>query len=295
MKPSAAAVFPLALLASACAALGEREPGPAAASGRCPDVLDYADFRGAPNRRVDFRSHEAMVFAAGHSRDPQDEQFGRIAALFVEMRPTIVFFEGPDRGIRDTAEETIRQTGESGYLRFLAHRAGIAANTLEPTPPDQLRSLIRQFPADQVLLFFVLREASRVRDREQKRGEMLDQAVTELLERVQSRLVGTDLSLPFTDLAGLQAAFHKYWPGRDWRTAEGRWFDPRGDDSDTGGIFNAAINRADSTNRNRNLVRLIVESVAAGERPFVVIGGSHVPMIAPALECELRRIRPAAG
>lgn len=141
----------------------------------------------------------------------------------------------------------------------------------------------------------MLRESSRLRDREGKRGAVLDQAVTELLGRVQSRLSGTDVSLPFTDLAGLQSAFHKYWPGRDWRTAEQRWFDPKGEDKATGGVFNAAINRADSTNRNRNLVRLIVDSVAAGERPFVVIGGSHVPMVAPAIGCELRRLRAGAG
>ncbi|HEX8624571.1 MAG TPA: hypothetical protein VF782_05765 [Allosphingosinicella sp.] len=295
MKPSTAAAFPLALLVGACTSPAEREPVRAAVSGRCPDVLDYADFRDRPNRRVDFRSKEAMIFAAGHSRDPQDEQFGRIAALFAEMRPTLAFFEGPDRGIRATAEETIRETGESGYLRFLANRAGIEARSLEPAPPEQIRSLIRQFPVDRVFLFFVLREASRMRDREGKRGAALDQAVTELLGRVQSRLSGTDVSLPFRDLAGLQAAFHRYWPARDWRTAEERWFDPKGDDKATGGVFNAAINRADSTNRNRNLVRLIVDSVAAGKRPFVVIGGSHVPMVAPALECELRRMRPGAG
>jgi hypothetical protein len=295
MKPGTAAAFPLALLAGACTLAGEREPVRAAVGGRCPDVLDYAAFRDRPNRRVDFVGKDAMIFAAGHSRDPRDEQFGRIAARFSAMRPTLAFFEGPDRGIRATAEETIRETGESGYLRFLANRAGIEAKSLEPAPPEQIRSLIGQFPADQVFLFFVLREASRMRDRERKLGAELDQAVAGLLGRVQSRLSGTDVSLPFRDLPGLQAAFHKYWPGRDWRTAEERWFDPKGDDSATGGVFNAAINRADSTNRNRNLVRLIVDSVAAGQRPFVVIGGSHVPMVAPALECELRRIRPGTG
>lgn len=56
MKPSLAASAPLALLAGACTSTGEREPVSTAASGRCPDVLDYSAFRGAPNRRIDFRS-----------------------------------------------------------------------------------------------------------------------------------------------------------------------------------------------------------------------------------------------
>ncbi|HEX8063414.1 MAG TPA: hypothetical protein VF535_09370 [Allosphingosinicella sp.] len=295
MKLSIPTASPLLLLAAACTGAAGPKPLASAASGRCPDVLDYAADPDMGNRRVDFRTRETTVFAAGHSRDPGDEQFGRIAALFAETRPTLVFFEGPDRGVRATADQTIRETGESGYLRFLALRAGIAVRTLEPAPAEQIRMLLRQFPSDQVFLFFVLREAARMRDREQKKGAALDEAVTSLLGRVQTRLAGPDLPMPFTDLAGLERAFRKYWPGRDWRTAEERWFDPKGDDAATGGVFNAAINRADSTNRNRNLVKLIVDAVTAGERPFVVIGGSHVPMVAPALECELRRIRPGAG
>jgi hypothetical protein len=292
MKSSIPAAAPLLLLAAACTSAVRPEPDSTWASGRCPDVLDYSAFVDVANRRADFRTGQTTVFAAGHSRDPRDEQFARIAALFTEMRPTLAFFEGPDRGVRATGEETIRETGESGYLRFLASRAGIPARTLEPAPAEQVRTLMRQFPSDQVFLFFVVREATRMRDREQKKGAALDEAVTALLGRVQTRLASPDVPMPFTDLAGLQAAFHKYWPGRDWRTAEERWFDPKGDDSVTGGVFNAAINRADSTNRNRNLVKLIVDAVAAGERLFVVIGGSHVPMVAPALECELRRIGP---
>jgi hypothetical protein len=290
MKPRISAAAPLVLLAACTTAPGPKPLG-SAAGGRCPDVLDYAAVPEMPNRQADFRSGEATVFAAGHSRDPTDEQFGRIAALFTETRPTLAFFEGPDRGVRATADQTIRETGESGYLRFLAQRTGIAARTLEPAPDEQVRMLATRFPADQVFLFFVLRETARMRDREHKKGAALDGAVTTLLGRVQARLAGPDVPLPFTDLAGLELAFHKYWPGRDWRTAEERWFDPKGDDAVTGGVFNAAINRADSTNRNRNLVKLIVDAVNAGERPFVVIGGSHVPMVAPALECELRRIR----
>jgi hypothetical protein len=291
MKTSLPAASPLLFLAAACTTAAGPRPLESASSGRCPDVLDYAAVPDMPNRRADFRTAETTLFAAGHSRDPTDEQFGRITALFTEARPTLAFFEGPDRGVRETADQTIRETGESGYLRFLALRAGIPVRTLEPAPAEQVRMLVRQFPADQVFLFFVLREAARMRDREQKKGAALDEAVTTLLGRVQTRLAGPDLAMPFTDLAGLQLAFRKYWPGRDWRTAEGRWFDPKGDDAVTGGVFNAAINRADSTNRNRNLVKLIVDAVMAGERPFVVIGGSHVPMVAPALECELRRIR----
>jgi hypothetical protein len=94
--------------------------------------------------------------------------------------------------------------------------------------------------------------------------------------------------LPFDDLAGLDKAFSRYWPDRDWRTADAAWFSPLADDAATGGRFMAAVNRADSSNRNRHLLQSLRDAVAAGQRPFVLLGRNHVPMLAPALDCTLR-------
>ena len=257
---------------------------PAAA---CPDVLDYRAWRESPGQAWDYRWPEAaprlVMIGASHSRDPAHPQFARIASEFAAARPTIAFYEGPDRGERATAEETIRETGESGYLRFLARAAGAQVRTLEPSPAEQFGMLVAQFPADQVLLFFVLRETVRLRDREKLSGDALDAAVAKLLAHAAKAAPG----LPFTDLAGLDAAARTYWPDRDWRAAEAKWIGPGADDAKTGGVFIGAINRADSMNRDRHMVRIFSEAVKAGERPFVVVGRNHVPMQAPALACAL--------
>lgn len=257
---------------------------PAAA---CPDVLDYADWREAPDQAWDYRWPAAeprlVMIGASHSRDPAHPQFARIASEFAAARPTIAFYEGPDRGERATAEETIRETGESGYLRFLARAAGAQLRTLEPSPGEQFGMLAKAFPADRVLLFFVLRETVRLRDREKLSGEALDAAVAKLLAHAAQAAPG----LPFTDLAGLDAAAKRHWPDRDWRAAEAKWIGPGADDARTGGVFIGAINRADSRNRDRHMVRILSEAVKAGERPFVVVGRNHVPMQAPALACAL--------
>ena len=271
----AALIFGIAATASS---------GPAAT---CPDVLDYASWTAAPGQQWDWRGDRLTVIGAEHSRDPANEQFARIAAEFAKARPTLVLFEGPDRGVGANRDDTIRSTGESGYVRLLAKEAGLAARSLEPSPGEQMQALSKQFPFDQVLLFFVTREAARLRDREGLSGAALDEAVSGLLAKVAALGTKSGIALPFTDTAGLQAAFAQYWPGQQWQGADSRWFDPRADDGATGGQFMAAINRADSSNRNRHLVQLLKESVAKGERPFVVVGRNHVPMIAPALDCAL--------
>ena len=260
----------------------------AGAARQCPDVLDYKSWAEAPGQLWDFRSPRLTIIGAEHSRDPGHEQFARIAARFREARPTLVFFEGPDRGTRADAAATIRETGESGYIRLLAREAGVPSQTLEPSPPQQIRTLMGQFPGDQVLLFFVVREAVRLRDREGLSGKALDAAVAKMFEKVAPMEAALGAPLAFRDVAGLQSAFHRYWPGRDYKTAEASWFAPTADDSVTGGVFAGAINRADSTNRNRHMVEIFSSAVSRGERPFVLVGRNHVPMISPALECALR-------
>ena len=260
----------------------------ASAAQQCPDVLDYRTWREQPQQQWDFRADGLTVFGAEHSRDPSHPQFARIAESFAAAKPTIVFFEGPDRGTRDAAASAITETGESGYLRMLARHAAIPARSLEPSPPEQLKTLMAQFPADQVILFFVVRESTRLRDRESLQREKLEAAVAKLLEKVAPMEPALGVSLPFKDVAGLDKAFRRYWPGRDWKTAEAAWFSPTADDAATGGVFAAAINRADSSNRNRHMVKLFAAAAAEGQRPFVIVGRNHVPMISPALECALK-------
>ncbi len=255
----------------------------------CPDVLDYGSWKPAASTVWDFRGTGVKVIGAEHSRDPSHEQFGRIAFAFDTAKPTLVLFEGPDRGTAGSRDEAIRTGGESAFARLLAKDAGIPTRSLEPSPGEQLKALAGDFPQDQVMLFFVLREAARLRDREHLSGEKLDGAVAALLQKAAG--MGP---MPFTDLAGLDAAFRKYWPDRDWRRADARWFDPLADDAATGGKFFAAINRANSTNRNRHLVKLLTEASAKGERVFVVVGRNHVPMITPALQCALASKATAA-
>lgn len=253
--------------------------------------MGYAGWREAPNQNWRFaasNSHggSVSVFGAKHLRDPSDEQFSQIAAAFASARPTAAFYEGPNRGLAATADEAIRTQGESGYLRFLASQAGLQAQSLEPPPGDLLRSLSRQFGDDQVLLFFVLRETARLRDREHLSGEKLDAAVTAMLGKAVPLAQGSGLKSSIRDLASLASAAHRYWPAIDWQALPSDWFSPGEGPAEA--LFLPAINTAVSEARDLHMMRLFAAAASKGERVFVVVGRNHVPMIAPALECALR-------
>lgn len=255
-------------------------------------VLDYGSWKETLAQQWDFRWPEAgparlTMIGAEHSRTPDHPQFARISKAFAKADPTIAYFEGPDRGGAEDAEQTIRDMGESGYVRFLAKQAGKPVGSLEPSPVEQIAALLAKHPADQVYLFFILREAARMRDREGKAGPALDDSVAMLLLRAQALAAKAGKPLPFDDVAGLQSAARGYWPARDWRTIPGDWFSPLAEDEQTGGRFLGAVNRSDSHNRNVHMVALLAKAVREGQRPFVVVGRNHVPMQAPALACAL--------
>ena len=256
-------------------------------------VLDYSGWAEAPGQSWDYHwssegSGALTIFGAEHQRDPAHPQFARIAAAYAEAAPDLIFFEGPDRGIADNPEETIRTRGESGYARFLATRGEADIRSLEPSPGEQMAMLLAAHPLDQVNLFFVLREAARLRDREGRNGTALYEAVATLIGRSVEMAGRAGVTLPVTDLASLETLARRYWPDRDWRALPGDWFSPGADDTRTGGQFLGAINRTDSMNRDRHMVRQLVEAVRSGRRVFAVVGRNHVPMQAPALDCALR-------
>lgn len=276
----------MTIIAAAAAAQG--------AGDRCEArLLDYATWREAPGQVWDYHweapgGGRLTIVGAEHQRDPAHAQFARIAAAFGETAPDIVFYEGPDRGVASDAEDTIRTRGESGYARFLAGQGHAEARSLEPSPGEQMGMLLAAHPLDQVNLFFVLREAARLRDREDRSGDSLDQAVLTLIQRSVAMAGQAGVTLPVTDLASLAAAARRYWPDRDWRTLPAAWFSPGADGAQSGGAFLGAINRTDSMNRDRYMVRQLVATAGSGKRVFVVVGRNHVPMQAPALDCALR-------
>lgn len=225
-------------------------------------------------------------FPAGHSTDPADPQFREIERAWSKVKPTIAFYEGPNRPIAATRDETIRQAGESGFVRFLATRDGIQIARLEPPPQDEANFIMQKFSPEQVKLFYVLREAARLRERRKLPETELRAAIAQLLERA-SQIGGIGSVINSVD--ELDAAYRRYWKSpAQWWQAPSAWFDPLNPSANTGGIFTNEINRTSSEYRNRHMYEVLAKAALEGKRVFAVVGGNHVPMQEPALRRALK-------
>lgn len=231
-------------------------------------------------------SGRLYYFGAEHSSDPSHAQFAAIEAAWNKLKPTIAFYEGPNRPIAATGEETIKQAGESGFVRFLAARDNVPTFSLEPSPQDEARYVLQNFPVEQVKLFYVLRETARLRERKKMTEPELRAAIAQLLERASKMGLFGDASMTLDEL---DASYRRYWSDPpNWWQAPQRWFDPLASSKETGGIFTNDINRASSEYRNLHMYNLLAKATTEGKRVFAVVGHNHVPLQAPALRCALQ-------
>ena len=225
-------------------------------------------------------------FGAEHLTDPANSQFAEIERAWNALKPTVAYYEGPNRPIAETKDETIRQTGESGFVRFLAKRDGVPFVSLEPSPADEAAHIMRKFSPEQVMLFYVLRETARLRERRKLPEAELKAAVAQLLERA-AKMKGFEGT--FTDVAGLETAYRKHWTSpANWWEAPSQWFAPGKSSRETGGIFTNDINTMSSEYRDLHMYRSLAGAALEGKRVFAVVGRNHVPMQSPALRCALK-------
>jgi len=230
-------------------------------------------------------SGQLAYFGARHSSDPHDQQFAEIERQWDAQRPHIAFYEGPNRAVPAGREDAIRQTGESGFVRWLAARDGVELRRLEPDPKDETSYLLKHFSVEQVGLFFTLREAARLRERRNMGEAEITRAIDQLLERA----AGMGLAaIPFRTSADVAQAYRRYWqePAQWWQ-APSRWFDPAAKSADTGGVFTNEVNAQSSAFRNITMVERLAAAVREGKKVFAVVGRDHVSHQADALRCTI--------
>jgi hypothetical protein len=258
-------------------------------SGNCEDkLIRYSDFKESPDEnyllKLDYKKGGALLyFGAQHSADPKDEQFSEIKKAYLDFKPGIVFYEGSSCSVGKNEEETIRRFSEPGFIRFLALKDSIPAESLEPDRINEVKYILKKFTPEQAVLFYTLREASNLKERYNAPIEEIKEYVNQLLSRMPGLEANT-----IKNTGDLEKAYKKYWtvPAM-WYDAPSVWFDPLKTSRETGGIFTNELNSESSHYRNVYMYKLLTKAVKEGRRVFVVVGRNHVPMQREAIKCAL--------
>ena len=222
---------------------------------------------------------ELLFYGVRHTSDPRDPQIAEIERLWREFRPELAFSEGGIRPKSASRDEAIRHHGEPGLLRVLADSARVPLRDLEPPSHEEAAALARDFPPEQVKLFYLLRY---VADYSSAREQPIEDYAEGTLKLVRHRW---KLEGPPGSIEEVQALAKRCLPQlADWRAVPRDWFSPVRNDT-----FLNELARRSGRYRDCHMAPLIAAAVRSGKRVFVLAGSGHAIMQERALRSALER------
>jgi len=220
-------------------------------------------------------------FGVVTSQDARHEQFGQLRRAFETFQPTLVVVEKPDLGVASTEASTIATKGVPGYTRLLAQQYNVPTQRLD-NPDAEYAYLRTKVDAEQLKLYYLLREARRYRQATGADKALTKKAMKQFLANSNTILPGLENTIQTVD--ELAAAFQKHCPGAgQWWDAPATYFCPQAAGLYSVGSFSRTLNDAINEYRQQYVYAPLAARAAAGERILVVTSYDQLPA-APAAE-----------
>lgn len=214
-------------------------------------------------------------FGVVNSQDAHHEQFAQLRRAFEACQPTLVVVEKPDCGPASTPEATIGTQGAPGYARLLAQQYQVPTERLD-NPAAEYAYLRTKVNAEQLKLYYLLREARRFRQFTGASKALTVKAMQALIGNSSAFLPGTEQVI--RNVGELETAFQKYCPdGGQWWDAPAAYFCPQAVSLYPTGSFSHTINTAINDYRERYVYGPLAARAQAGERILVVMSCDQLP------------------
>jgi hypothetical protein len=218
---------------------------------------------------------KVYILGIEHVKDPNHPQLDTIRTLWNQAKPTVALVEGRLGFLFTWLQDPIKEYGEGGLVSEMAKKDGINLYTWEPTREAEIEILMKQFPVEQIAMFYSFRPYfSNMRHGKPENPEK------QLQEYLTSRTDYDSLRDVFQSWEELDRAWQRDFPEINWRD----YSDEQGWPS--GYLFE--IWNASNLSRDFHLIQTILELVEKGETVFVTMGASHAPRIEEALKSMIK-------
>lgn len=227
---------------------------------------------------VESRKSRLLLFGGRHCSDPADPMFDRIESAFAELQPAFALHEGTPPAVEADREIAIRRHCETGLVRYLAARAGIATASMDIPLADESRLLRSKIGMAETLVFLVVRQLASF-NRKTARPDF-DVYFADFFD-----LIGPGLGVPAIDWALIEKE-HLRILGRLLSVERVTAFetDPMRDELPT-----QHVARLSNRLRDEYMLRRLLAATAEHGRVFATVGVTHAVMLEPALRAGLER------
>lgn len=233
-------------------------------------IVLFKQYTGEHERPFLVKDKRALIFGATHTKDPKDPQLAQLEDLWSEFHPTIALVEGRLGFLLPQFMDPVKELGEGGLVKALAHRDGIKIMNWDLSKKALADSLQHYFTREQIALQQILNPYfGNLRFGKPSSPE---NSIKEYLKR--AAYVGLEDSI--RSVADVDRLWKIYFPaGPDWRVTS--------DEHELPGYLGELMAVSNDI-RNRQLVATVKELTQKGERVFVICGSSHAYCVEPAFK-----------
>ncbi len=218
-----------------------------------------------------------IVYGCMHTFNPEDSMLVDIENRFLSLQPDFAFNEGGDWPIFDDRFETVRKSGEQGFLKFICYKNNIPVRSYEPTPKKEYGHLLSKYNKNNVLLMYFCRQIAQIQ-KNQELANFKEYMVNNFL--VYLKESGFPMDKPKSEyekiIKNYKNLFNKEF---DWKN-----FNPQNVLPIYNNTILNEINREVTEFRDIYIVNEIKNELLINDKIFVLIGGSHVIKQEPLLK-----------
>jgi hypothetical protein len=229
----------------------------------------FKDYNPDHARPYIIHKNNLVIFGAEHTKDPQHKQLALIEKEWDSLKPTIALVEGRLGFLLPPLMDPVENLGEGGKVKALANHHSIPVYNWDLSKEALAKALQDNFTKEQIALAQILNPYfSQLRFGRPQNPEAY-------VEEYLSRAAYVDMQNRFQSADDVDRAWKRYFPELDWRNVS--------DEQRLPGYLGDMMEVSNDL-RNQNLIDVVNELVARGERVFLICGSSHAVCVAPAFK-----------
>lgn len=231
--------------------------------------LPFKNYKADHKKPYIIERKNLVIFGAEHTRNRKDAQIRLLTDRWERLQPTVALVEGRLGFLLPQFMNPVEKLGEGGKVKELANRDDVPLYNWDLSKEELAKRMQEKFSREQIALSQILNPYfSNMRFGKPSNPEAF-------VEPYLKRAANVGLQAKIQSIDDVNRIWKKYFPTIDWRNVTDEYGLPG---------YLGEMMAASNDLRNQQLIDVLKELTAKGERVFVICGSSHAVCVEPAFK-----------